>query len=165
LIGYPLNFHGYNIKIVENNSSKMRKILIGLIILHLISFIIGIIIGVIWFTTTDTLEKRPIGIVFPFLGVCIPLIIRFICLKLINDNYKKNPELNIFPNWIIEGTLCPKCRVGKIKYSILNDGQSGFCGVIKKEIFVCLECNTVYPENCLSIYFGLDPPFRRRRRR
>ena len=73
--------------------------------------------------------------------------------------YRNNPEIQI-THYVIPGTLCPRCKIGKIKYGMIADGE---CTDYKnKELFICDSCNTLYPEYNLSKYFGPDPPWIRR---
>ena len=76
-------------------------------------------------------------------------------------NYSYNPEIQMSKH-VIQGTLCPNCKLGKIKYSMIADGK---CTDVKsKELFICETCFTVYPEFQLSKYFGPYPAFRQRRK-
>ena len=80
--------------------------------------------------------------------------------------YRKNPEIQISHHFI-QGTLCPNCRTGKIQYSVIADGECTTAnqGTKTKELFICTNCNTVYPEYNLGKYIGPNPTFRRHQRR
>ena len=71
--------------------------------------------------------------------------------------YRSNPEIQI-THHIIQGTLCPKCKIGHIKFSMIADGSCA--DARSKELFICENCQTVYPEFQLSKYFGPYPSFR-----
>ena len=73
--------------------------------------------------------------------------------------FHSNPEIQV-SHHIIQGTLCPKCKIGHIKYSMIVDGSCASART--KELFICENCQTVYPEFQLSKYFGPYPSFRRR---
>jgi hypothetical protein len=109
-------------------------------------------------------DLKPLGFVFLLFGCFFPIFFIFVYQTILNNKYKKKPELFVKTDWIIKGTLCPKCRTGKINYSILYDGKAKLCGGFVNQIFVCLNCNTVYPENYLTIYFGINSPWMRGRR-
>jgi len=112
--------------------------------------------------------SEPVAISFyhfiPFIWL---MISPFIFLAFSKNYYRKNPTLEIYSNYFVEGTLCPKCKIGKITFSVLFD-EHGFefftsgCTSRIKELFVCLDCKTVYPETNLVMYFGRL--FLRRRR-
>ncbi len=149
---------GHDIKIVEVSSKNSNCCLGSLMIASvLFFFLIGII-----FSIVAPFDEKPVSAVFFVLGAFLPLII-FIIYGLISRNtYKINPELEISIDWVVQGTLCPKCRIGKIHYSILYDGNEDLCGNTNNQIFVCLNCKTVYPENYLTMYFGMNPLWARR---
>jgi hypothetical protein len=79
--------------------------------------------------------------------------------------FRSNPEIQVTRH-IIQGTLCPKCKTGHIKYSMIVDGSCTCesANARNKELFICENCQTVYPEFQLSKYFGPYPSFRRRNR-
>ncbi len=102
-----------------------------------------------------------LGCISLFLACCIfPWIILLAFTRTKNNKYKINPELHVKTDWVVQGTLCPKCQVGKINYSRLHNGNTDCCGNSSNEIFICLNCKTVYPENYLIMYFGPNPQWR-----
>ena len=50
--------------------------------------------------------------------------------------YSSNPEIQISKH-IIQGTLCPKCKTGKIKYAMIADGSC--TDARKKELFIFVQ--------------------------
>ncbi len=145
---------GHDIKIVVANSKKTKCCLIALIII--IFLILTVTGGVV--VVVAPYDIKPICAVFFASGFFSPIIILIINGVILRNKYKINPELKVYEDWVIQGTLCPKCRIGKINYSILLNGQEDIFGNTKNEFFVCLNCNTVYPENYLTMYFGMNPP-------
>ena len=146
---------GHDIKIDVTNSKNTKCCLIALTIIIFLTFnVIGIVFCIN--------GRAPIGAVFFALTVILPFIIFMIYGVILRNKYKINPKLKVNEDWVIQGTLCPKCRIGKINYSILLNGQENICGNTNNQFFVCLNCNTVYPENYLTIYFGMNPPWVRR---
>ena len=69
------------------------------------------------------------------------------------SDIKKNPRLEI-DKFIVPGNLCQKCR-GKIRHGFIIDGE--LTSQIK-DIYLCLDCNTVYPVYNLSKYIGPQLP-------
>ena len=82
--------------------------------------------------------------------------------------YKKNPTIKIYTKFFVEGTLCPKCRMGKICFSKLFNGECESCFTTVNsatELYVCYNCKTGYPGASLTAYIGPDPSWLRARRR
>ena len=77
---------------------------------------------------------------------------------------RKNPRIEV-DNFIVPGNLCQKCR-GKIRHGFIIDGE---CVAKVKQLYLCLGCNTVYPDYYLKKYLGPELPYnpydRRQRRR
>jgi hypothetical protein len=101
--------------------------------------------------------------VFNLSGCVFPLIIFLVYQSILKKKHKKNPELYVKKDWMIQGILCPKCRTGKIYHSILYDGNEKLCGRFLNQMFFCLNCKTIYPEYCLTKYLGFSSPWMRGR--
>ena len=75
---------------------------------------------------------------------------------------RKNPRIEIDREYSVPGTLCQKCRNGKIKHGFIIDGQ---CVREVKDLYICIQCKIVYPEYNLSKYIGNKSPYNPYKRR
>jgi hypothetical protein len=92
--------------------------------------------------------------------VLSPVFVLYIYFIIKRRNYKHKPVLKVRSDWFVEGTLCPKCEIGKIKYSEFRDGTCFCCCfMIKKEYFICFDCKTVYPEIYLKKFIQKFSPW------
>jgi len=97
---------------------------------------------------------------------------------------RNNPRIEIDREYSVPGTLCQKCRNGKIKHGFIIDGQcvrevkdlyiciqckivypeygfiiDGQCVREVKDLYICIQCKIVYPEYNLSKYIGNKSPY------
>ena len=75
---------------------------------------------------------------------------------------RNNPRIEIDREYSVPGTLCQKCRNGKIKHGFIIDGQ---CVREVKDLYICIQCQTVYPEYNLTKYIGNKLPYNPYKRR
>jgi hypothetical protein len=69
---------------------------------------------------------------------------------------RNNPRVEIDRQYTVPGTLCQKCRNGKIKHGFIIDGQ---CVREVKDLYICIQCKTVYPQYNLIKYIGNRLPY------
>ena len=71
--------------------------------------------------------------------------------------YNRNhPRIDIDRQYAVSGTLSPKCKNGQIKHGFIIDGE---CVREAKNLYICVECKTVYPEFLLMKYIGNMRPY------
>ena len=75
--------------------------------------------------------------------------------------YKQNPRIEVTQNFI-PGTLCLKCKTGKIQYCTVIDDECCPTSNDTKDLFICFKCETVYPKFKLEKYSYHDSPWFRR---
>lgn len=123
-----------------------------------------IILGMISCVLPFFLQPYWLGFIFVALYCIIPVFVFYISFIIKIIYYKNKPVLSIYSNWFVEGTLCPKCQTGKIKYSLFRDGTSYCCCCFfwylkTKTYFICFDCKTVYPETYLDKFIPKYPPW------
>ena len=73
---------------------------------------------------------------FLFLAIYILFPLAPIICLIAMCYYSNNPEIQMTKH-VIQGTLCPNCKLGKIKYSMIADGK---CTDVKsKELFLFVD--------------------------
>jgi hypothetical protein len=66
-----------------------------------------------------------------------------------NKIFPNYPIITVHSDWSLKDLQCPKCQIGKIKYSKLCEEK----GLDHSEtLFICFNCNTVYPEIYIRIF-------------
>ena len=68
-----------------------------------------------------------------------------------------HPRIEIDQTYAVPGTLCPMCKYGKIKHGFIIDGEC--CVQQVKDLYVCVDCKTVYPQYNLTKYIGNQLPY------